>query len=264
MTREEEISFAFKDLYPTGRAWNYIRNNDERVQESTSYTDGIGDEFTDGVGDVFGTTYDIFEKKSKQLQYAYERAFIRTNEKLSKVLDQLLPDNDGFNYDDVLNWERVLEIDNSNLSISDRKEIIYARLGYTNNNPYRQTSEYLQEQLQANGFDLYVHENRVWNGSFFEAININPAKFGEILFGSPYFGSDGILYTSVVKNYIDESIDNGLIVTESYRNKYVIIIGGSSLNTFTSVLYARKNELREIILKHKPLHIAAVMQVNYI
>lgn len=264
MTREEEISYAFVDLYPTGRAWNYVRNNNDETEETASYTDGTGVDFTDGTDDVFDVTYDIFEKKSKQLQYAYERAFVRTNEKLARVLDQLLPDNEGFNYDDVVNWERNLGIDNSDLLLDERKEVIYARLGYTNNNPYRQTGEYLQEQLQANGFDLYVHENRFWNGTTHEAINPFASLYGKIKYGQALYGTQGVTYNQVVRNYVDKTIDGANVNFNNDRLAYIFFVGGPTFGDIATVNNTREDELRDLILTLKPLHSVAVLQINLV
>jgi len=42
--------------------------------------------------------------------------------------------------------------------LEERKEILLARRTYPNGKLYRQTGEFIQEQLRASGFDVYVHD----------------------------------------------------------------------------------------------------------
>jgi uncharacterized protein YmfQ (DUF2313 family) len=183
------------------------------------------------------------------------KEYDRMNDAINDVLNQILPDNDGFVEEDADNWERVLGIDNSLLTIEERKGIILNRLTYPNNNPYRLTEENIQEQLRADGFDVYVRENRSWNGSTHVADTFKSSIYGQ---------TEGFTATSYVINYIDETIDNTLGDYDESLSVYFIKIGGSADGVSADVPLSRKNEFRQRILQLKPAHYVAALQVNYV
>lgn len=261
---ESEILKVVESLYPSGRAWNYARSNNTASEVSDAYTDGVENEFTDGQGNVFNATFSKFDKESKNIQKARLKSWARVLGDYHDVLWQILPDNDNFTVEDAINWERQYSIDNSDKTLEERKEILLSRLTHPNGRKYRQTPEFLQEQLQSNGFDLYVHENREWDGSKFVGVNPKASLFGNIIFGEALFGNTGIDYNSVVKNYIDKETDGNIKLGVTGREAYLFFIGASVKNTFATVQKTRESELREIILKTKPMHSIAVLQINYI
>jgi uncharacterized protein YmfQ (DUF2313 family) len=77
------------------------------------------------------------------------------------ILNNILPDNDGFTADDATAWERRLGlITNESVSLADRKLAIIRKINHPGIIKSRQSALYLEGQLRAAGFDVYVFENR--------------------------------------------------------------------------------------------------------
>jgi hypothetical protein len=130
MTVAEKILTVTKRLYPTGRAFRMP---------------------------VGGWS----EKMHKGLITSEERAW---NDAKS-VLDSALPDNSNFTEQDATDWERRLGlITNPLVPLSDRKLAITRKINHPGTIKARQHYLYLQGQLRAAGFDVYVFENRFSDG----------------------------------------------------------------------------------------------------
>ena len=184
------------------------------------------------------------------------------NTSIGNVLNQIIPDNDAFDLDDIESWERVLDIDNSTLTNDQRKNIILARLSYPNGQLYRQTQEFIQEQLRANGFDVYVHENRFNTGTNpfpFEPVDINSAVYGNVVYGETTYGNVGVKYDTLLCNYVDKTIDeaNQPIISDKQNN--IFFIGGEVYPEQAYIDPAREKEFRHLVLSLKPAHSAAAL-----
>jgi hypothetical protein len=130
MTVAEKILTITKRLYPTGRAFRMP---------------------------VSGWS----EKMHKGLIVSEERAW---NDAKS-VLDSALPDNSNFTEQDATDWEiRLGLITNPLVPLSDRKLAITRKINHPGTIKARQHYLYLQGQLRAAGFDVYVFENRFSDG----------------------------------------------------------------------------------------------------
>src|SRR5690606_32537660 len=82
-----------------------------------------------------------------------------------KIQDAQLPDNDGFTADDATDWERRLGMIYSPLvPLADRKLAILRKMNHPGTIKARQNWLYVEGQLRAAGFDVYVHENRFDDG----------------------------------------------------------------------------------------------------
>jgi hypothetical protein len=257
------IKTLYGTLFPTGRAWNFARGNEQKEEaEFVWVTNETQQEFADGEGTTFGFNYDIYVKKSRRFVDGKLKAISDLIEFSDRILDQALPDNDNFSEFDCNTWERNLGLNNSHLDLATRKTIILNRITKKDIKNYTNTKYYLQTVLRNSGFDVYVHENRTWNGTRHEAVNPIPAQFGRIKFGGNKFGNEGVDFDSAVKNYLDESKDVLDYLPNAYN--YVFFIGGETFPNKADVPIARKTELRDMILKTKSIHTTGVLLINWI
>ena len=250
----DKIIKLTKQLYPTGRAFNYP---DE------------------------GVTY----KLHKSLAQSEKRAV----DDLNSILFQILPDNANFTADDATRWEQRLGmINGSLLSLADRKAAILRKINHPGDIPARQSHDYLQDQLQAAGFDVYVHENT--NNQTIEdvlSLNGNVQQFGQAQFGDFQFGNVSSYYSNLfdsiqfgdssfvtfqwgnpsyynnkVVNHIPQSLDIYFNIGSNLTSTF--FIGGAVLGDFVNVDVARRDEFRQLILKIKPVQTVGYLLVNYI
>ncbi|MBC7486088.1 MAG: hypothetical protein H7282_05000 [Cytophagaceae bacterium] len=79
------------------------------------------------------------------------------------ILYNILPDSTNFTIDDIRAWEKRLGmITNESVSIGDRRLAIRRKMNFPDQKA-RQNWRFLQGQLRAAGFDVYVYENRFNN-----------------------------------------------------------------------------------------------------
>ena len=218
----DEILKLTKQLYPTGRAFNYKK-------DSNLYNlhDGLGQSEEDAFNDA------------------------------NSVMFSILPDNSNFTSDDAERWEQMLGIiTNSGISLSDRKQAIIRKLNHPGEIPARQSWDYLQEQLQTAGFDVYVHENIPEIAITGDEINLDEINSGEYsLADAPYLDR--------VVNHIDENKDLDFILAfDGFRS--VFTVGGLVSGTNADVDGGRKEEFRQLILKIKPVNTVCYLRINYI
>ncbi len=186
------------------------------------------------------------------------------------ILGSLLPDNTNFTAQDASAWERRLGlITNDAVSLADRKAAIVRKINHPGTIPARQNYLYLQGQLQAAGFDVYVYENRfsdgmggyvtesplvVSGGMGGSSYQYGPYQYGDIQYGGAFL--------NFVANYIDEKRDQVFDIGSNLKSTF--FIGGNTLGSFANVDANRKNEFRQLILKIKPVQTVAYLFINYI
>lgn len=231
----EKILSLTKQLYPTGRAFKMPKL---------------------GYLDKFHNALAVSENQ------AYVDAV--------SILNSILPDNDGFTEDDATAWERRLGlITNTSVSLADRKLAIIRKINHPGTIPARQNYLYLQGQLQAAGFDVYVYENRFPDG-FGGYETENPLTLSGGVGGVSFQHGDrqhgdfqhGGGFGNIVANYIDEDIDFLFDVGSNLKSTF--FIGGTPIGTFANVPASRKAEFRQLILKIKPVQTVAFLFINYI
>lgn len=188
------------------------------------------------------------------------------------VMYGILPDNSNFTADDASNWERRLGLpSNSLVSLADRKLAIERKMNHPGDIKARQHYLYLQGQLQAAGFDLYVYENRfalyptgyetrnpltVSGGVGGVTKQHGQFQHGQLMHGQVYDP------TKIIVNSIEESIDARFNVGSNLRSTF--FIGANPVGTFANVDVNRKTELRQLILKIKPVQTVAYLFVNFV
>lgn len=236
-----------RQLYPTGRAFKFFSN---------SYLEAIHT----ALGEVEAKAY---------------RDAVST-------LDSLLPDNDNFTAEDATDWERRLGmITNEAVSLTDRKLAIKRKLAFPSDRTYRQHWTFLESQLQAAGFDVYVYENRFDNGG--NIVTKTPDDVGNFQHGEFEHGEyeHGQFDVSKCVNHIPEVLDVPWKVGNNYRSTFFIASANFGTkdsygvinstypianveDLFADVPLERKNEFRQLILRIKPAQTAALLFINYV
>ena len=210
-----------RQLFPTGRAFNYPEGGN-------------------------------LDKLVESLAESEKRAV----DNVDSILFQILPDNDDFTADDASKWEnRLGMINGSGLPIADRKSAIIRKMNHPGDIPARQSWDYLQNSLQAAGFDVYVHENLAEVPILGTTI-----QSGQIQSGQYQSGSAPYLFK--VANSLDSEIDKNFIISTDFRSTFVV--GGAVFGTSANVSALREKEFRQLILKIKPVQTVAFLYINYI
>lgn len=236
MSTIDKIVQLTKQLFPTGRAFK-IPN------------DGVLDNLNKALGAIGSNTY----------------------ADAVGILDALLPDNNNFTTDDATDWERRLGlISNPLVPLADRKMAIRRKMSSPGLNPAKGHYLYIQSQLQAAGFNVFVYENRfVSYPDGFETktpleVSLDPNIFQSVEHGDFQHGDaqHGGIYNNKIVNNIDEAKD--LIFNEGTNFRRTFFIGGDPIGSFATVDINRKAEFRQLILKLKPLNTLGYLFIQYI
>ena len=216
-----------KQLLPSGRAFRMPYNGD-------------GDKFLEAI--------------AESKQDAFDSAI--------GVLDAILPDNSNFTSLDATQWERRLGmiVDNG-ASLSDRKLAIQRKMNHPGDIKARQSGDYIQQALRDAGFnvtvfwnvninDLPTYTNRT---NVFGANNFGIANFG--LLAERYY-----LYGEKVVNFIDSMQDETFKF--GIENNSFFVVCGTTLGSASIVPLERREELRQLILRLKPLHLPCLLFVQ--
>ncbi len=204
----------------------------------------------------------------RALAQSEKRAY---NDALS-IKDSALPDNENFTAEDATDWERRLGlVTNSSVPLADRMMAIQRKMNHPGNIPARQSATYMEGQLRAAGFDVYVFANRFDDGmggfetetpeEFSPGYPINDIEFSDDL----EFGDDvefGGNYANQIANSIYQSVDDAFGVGGNFVNTF--FIGGAVAGTYADVSQEREIEFRQLILKLKPQHSVGFLLINYI
>ena len=206
----------------------------------------------------------------ESLMYALSLSENKAYNDALSIQNAILPDNADFTEDDATDWERRLGmITNSTVILEDRKKAIKRKMNHPGTIKARQHFLYIQGQLQAAGFDVYVYENRFpyYDGTYYTrsifsvvgTLGVNEFQHDDAQHGDAQHGG---AYSNIIVNYIDEEIDNRFFITDNLRNTF--FIGGTTLGSFANLTAARKDEFRQLILKLKPAEMVGYLLVNYV
>lgn len=202
---------------------------------------------------------------------------------VQSIYDSLMPDNANFTIEDAAAWEKKLGIVQApGVGLHDRKAAIAQKLFYPTSYAPRQHHLFIQEQLRAAGFDVYVHLNplglspeqilsplpAVMHSDDLEHDN-SVEHSGYALVSAQHSSSfehgsafqHGSTFDDVVVNHIDRDRDASYLFANNYR--FTFYIAGSTMPDFAEVSSARKDEFRQLILQLKPIHTQAYLFVNY-
>jgi hypothetical protein len=184
------------------------------------------------------------------------------------TLDAILPDNDNFLAEDATDWERRLGMIPSTAPLADRKEAIRRKMNHPGTIPARQHYLYVQGQLQAAGFNVFVYENRFDDGmggletrtpQFLSGVGSQQNQHGQFQHGQRQHGGG---WGDKVVNSLDVATDYNFNVGANLRSTF--FIGGSPIGTFANIPANRRQEFRQLILKLKPTQTVAYLFINYI
>ena len=133
----------------------------------------------------------------------------------------------------------------------------------------RQHYLYLQEQLQAAGFDVYVHENRfpIGGGAYEtktpeEVTGSGPTT--QLQHGNPPQHGDGQHGSgtwNLIANNLDEELDRNFNIGSNLKSTF--FIGGPYLGEYADIDETRKLEFRQLILRVKPVQTIGYLFINY-
>lgn len=202
------------------------------------------------------------------------------------ILDAILPDNPNFTAENASEWERRLGmIDGTGVDLESRKLAIKRKMNHPGTMKPRENWMNLEHQLQAAGFDVWVHENPDAIGPWDALVNVDYGEHGEYEHGEIEHGDDlsyyadlfifaehgeiehgeiehgGYIYTNKVVNYIDE--DKDATFNEGGNLVATFYIGGETFGTFADVPEDRKSEFRQLVLILKEVQTVAYLLVNY-
>lgn len=179
------------------------------------------------------------------------------------VLSAILPDNDLFTEEDATRWEILLGmIVNESVDLEERKLAILRKINHPGTTRARQGLGYIQNSLQAAGFNVYLFENIPETLIYdFPPEQYDVVGFGEVGFGEVGFGELIYNNTNKIANHIDEAKD-ATFIPGSYRSAF--FIGGITLGSYADVPEIRKDEFRQLVLKLKPVQSVAYLYINYV
>lgn len=215
-------------LYPTGRAW-YMPEN--------------------GVWKNFHT--------------AINQSFVRLIKEANLLINGTFPDNEDFTTQDAALWEyRLGLITNESTNIINRREAIKRKLGHPNNVKARQHPLFIQTQLQAAGFDVWVHENTI---PYKTPEDVASIDLGATEHGEPTQHGTGTQHGGESFEIIANSIDEVESFAVGEGNLWAtFFLGGEELGTLAEIPYLRLREFKELVIKLKPANTAAFTFINYI
>lgn len=292
MSIEKQIQELNSQLYPSGRVWRFATGGASGGGAKGNFIDGVDNDFVDGQNNVFVSVQSSTASLGNQVENASLGIWVRLAEDIYSLLNQILPDNDKFTEIDAANWERVYDIiPAEGATLEERKQTLRQRMSFPNGITERQHYSFIQEQLQAAGFDVYVHENR------FPASLID-TQFGTMQFGVSNFGSSAPQagafetripepgYTEICANFIDPVFDATMLdpqlgnsfgnfqfgvsnfsIDQVIDNENLLsgsfFIGGENYPDFADVPLVRRDEFRQLILKLKPAQLYSINYINY-
>lgn len=186
------------------------------------------------------------------------------------ILNSILPDNDNFTEADATDWERRLGLINSTGNpLADRKLAIRRKIQHPGDIKARQHYLYVQGQLQAAGFDVYVHENRFDDG-FGGLITKTPGElagyagvdefqYNDHQYGDAQYGGS---WGDKVVNSINRIEDVTFGVGNNLRSTF--FIGGINPGDYATVPANQERQFRQLILKLKPVQTVAYLFIVYV
>lgn len=272
MNIPQKLQLLSAQLYPNGRAFRMPPPI--QVGETVVTEDGELD-ITDEDGLTLVTEdYSVSGGFFYRLHRAINLSFAQFWQDNQATLWSMMPDNPLFSLQDAHDWYRRLGLyDSGTVPFADMKAAINQRLSWPTVPLDKQHYTFIQAQLRAAGFDVYVYENRFPAfGTFHTIMPGAPlagpyglAQYGTVQYGDTQYGTGtdagGV---TVIANYLEESADAGIVIT-NYRSTFFIAGAGFTPATadFATVPASRKIEFRQLLLKLKPIHTVGFLFVEY-
>lgn len=210
---------------------------------------------------------------SDKLRKALARSEARLFDDGRSILSSLLPDNDNFTEQDATDWERRLGlVSNPNVSLADRKLAIQRKINHPGDIPARQHYLYLQRELRAAGFDVYVYENRFdyGDGTWYtktpdqfslEAYPRVDSQHSPLIQHGQGFQHGGQFYGNKIVNHIDSNRDSLFHIGNNFRSTF--FIGYTPAGTWATLDDEREKEFRQLVLKIKPVQTVGFLLIHF-
>ena len=214
----------------------------------------------------YGGENGVFER----LHLGINVSFIRLINQGKLTIDKVYPDTINFNEQDATLWEyRLGLLTNPVIPIKERRKAIQRKIAYPANIRARAHPLFIQSQLQAAGFEVYLHENGFLENG--QIVYKTPDQIAATAPENTQHGEPtqhgagqqhGTLNFEVVANQIN--IDESYSVGGDQNLWATFFIGGPTLGDATNLLASREEEFRELVLKLKPAHSVAFLFINFI
>jgi hypothetical protein len=200
------------------------------------------------------------------------RKEIVLNDALS-TLDSAIPDNPNFTADDATQWERRLGLtDGTGNPLDKRMDAIRRKLNYPGQVAARGHFLFLEHQLQAAGFPVFVYENRFDDGSG-GLVTKDPVSLGGGAVSNQHGdyqhgdAQHGAYYNKMVVNSLDPAVDARFDVGWHLRTTF--FVGGEKTGAEyngeeADVPADQETELRQLIVRLKPAQTVAYLFINYV
>jgi hypothetical protein len=263
------LQWHVKRLFPTdGRAFNVPMPS----ESGDGYTDESSEDLTDETGSSLvaedyvskgGILYRVIRAITVQFSEAWQVALDTRNSQL--------PDNDGFTIEDARVWYRRLRLyDSGSVPLADMKAAIAQRLSFPEVPLNKQSPAYIQEQLRAAGFDVYVYKNKFPDGlggwitktpgevfgSTSPVAMCGYPQSGQVQSGQTSGGRSGKIVT-----YLEQDKDALFVVGSSLRATF--FVSGSPITTPANVPLSRQLEFKQLLLKLKRAEAVAFTSIIY-
>lgn len=185
------------------------------------------------------------------------------------ILWSLLPDNERFTSADATDWNRRLAmIINTATPLPDRELAVRRKMAAPGIQPAKAHYLYIQTQLRAAGFDVFVYEN-IFPDYPDGTTTMNPADISSDIFSQIQQGDrqqggaqQGGYINQIVVNSLDNNVDVQFDIGPNLRATF--FIAGDTLGNYADVLATREQEFRQLILNLKQTQMVAILFVNYI
>tara|TARA_R110002051_G_scaffold102342_1_gene173628 strand:- start:875 stop:1609 length:735 start_codon:yes stop_codon:yes gene_type:complete len=175
------------------------------------------------------------------------------------ILNIIIPDNEFFSSEDATFMERRFGlIINPSVPLEDRKKAILRKMQHPSPVQAREHYLFIESQLQAAGFDVYVFENRFDDGmggyetKTPEEVAISPIsnaiQHGQVQHGQVQHGSTE---TYKIVNYLEPGLDSIFDVGDNLKSTF--FISSSTLGLNAVIPQEREQEFRKLVLTLKPL-----------
>lgn len=206
-----------------------------------------------------------------RLHRALNLEYARLYNAATGMLYALLPDNEFFTLDDARAWYRRWGMyDSGSVSLTDMMAAIRQRASWPVTPLNKQNYLFIQEQLRAAGFDVYVYPNRFPDGMG-GYVAKTPAEvlgtpIGRAVLGNFDLGQLNLAASyaeagiTTIINYLEEDKEVGYVI----HNESSFFIAGATITTLANVPAPRKIEFRQLILRLKAQEMAAFLFVNFV
>jgi len=220
---------------------------------------------------------------NKQLKQFFEGLTVALIDDTRTFLDEIFQDIDPAETRELDTWETQFGLPNTSLSEADRRNRLDAAWKATGG----QSPRYIQDTLQDNGFDVYVHE--WWVPGTEPAVGVKScvaARNAATILVSPKYPLVNIVLETTpdlivlageaiaqagevdaqAGNYIDFKDARREYVTplNSDQHHYFLYIGAASFGTLAQIDSGRRDEFEALCLKICPCHLWLGMIVEYV